>query len=95
MLDYNLDYVDSVLLDQFPSVRCVVSANVGVNHIDVEECKRRGVQVANAGHIYSTDVADYAVGLLIDVLRKINQSDLYVKEGLWSVRENYPLGSTV
>ncbi|KAJ3706166.1 hypothetical protein LUZ61_009871 [Rhynchospora tenuis] len=58
--------------------RCVVSANAGVNHIDLEECRRRGVLVANAGQVYSKDVADHAVGLLIDVLRKIAMSNQYI-----------------
>lgn len=88
MLDYSALYcVDSVLLGQYPSVRCVVSANAGVNHIDLEECRKRGVQVANAGQIYSTDVADHAVGLLIDVMRKITISDWYVRKGLWPTRQ--------
>jgi hydroxypyruvate reductase 2 len=50
-------------LDAAPSVRCIVSTDAGVDHIDLAECARHGVAVAN-----STDVADYAVGLLLDVL---------------------------
>lgn len=42
--------------------------------------------------LLNTDVADHAVGLLIDVMRKITISDWYVRKGLWPIRGNYPLG---
>lgn len=96
MLDcQGLSRVDSVILDQYPSARCLISVNAGVNHIDLAECRKRGVQVANAGHVYSRDVADYAVGLLIDVLRKVTLSDRYLREELRWVQRNCPLGSRV
>jgi hydroxypyruvate reductase 2 len=53
--------IDSWFLDAAPSVRCVVSTGADVDHIDLTECARRGV----ASY---TDVADYAVWLLLDVL---------------------------
>ncbi|XP_078154332.1 glyoxylate/hydroxypyruvate reductase HPR3-like [Carex rostrata] len=85
--------VTSTVLDQYPSLRCVVTTSAGVNHIDLEECRRRGVLVANVGETYSNDVADYAVGLLIDVFRRITMSDRYLRNGLWVTRGDYPLGS--
>ncbi|KAJ1701763.1 hypothetical protein LUZ63_001542 [Rhynchospora breviuscula] len=85
--------VDPALLDQYPSLRCLVNTGAGVNHINFEECKRRGVQVANVGETHSRNVADYAVGLLIDVMRRITMSDRYVRNGLWVTQGNYPLGS--
>ncbi|KAJ4759920.1 Glyoxylate reductase/hydroxypyruvate reductase [Rhynchospora pubera] len=94
MLEYSgFDCVDSALLDRYPLLRCVVSANAGVDNIDLEECRKRGILVTNAGQVFSKDVADYAVGLLIDVFRKITMSDRYVREGLWSTLGNYLLGS--
>jgi glyoxylate/hydroxypyruvate reductase len=63
-----------------------VTTSAGVNHVDIEECRRRGVQVANVGETYSNDVADYAVGLLIDTLRGITMSDQYVRNGFWMRR---------
>ena len=72
-----------------------MTTSAGVNHIDLEECRRRGVLVANVGETYSKDVADYAVGLLIDVFRRITMSDRYLRNGLWVTRGDYPLGSKV
>ncbi|KAJ3706175.1 hypothetical protein LUZ61_009880 [Rhynchospora tenuis] len=85
--------VDPALLDQYPSLKCIATTSVGVDHIDLEECRRRGIQVANVGEIFTKDVADYAVVLLIDVMRRITMSDRYVRNGLWMTRGDYPLGS--
>ncbi|KAL6650213.1 hypothetical protein ACP70R_009138 [Stipagrostis hirtigluma subsp. patula] len=85
--------VDAAFLDAVPSLRCIVSTAAGVDHIDLHECARRGVAVANSGRVYSADVADHAVGLLIDVLRRVSAAERFVRRGLWPVQGDYPLGS--
>lgn len=85
---------DAAFLDAVPSVRCLVSTAAGVDHIDLAECARRGVAVANSGTVYSADVADHAVGMLIDVLRRVSAAGRFVGRGLWPLQEGeYPLGS--
>ncbi|KAL6650220.1 hypothetical protein ACP70R_009145 [Stipagrostis hirtigluma subsp. patula] len=85
--------VDTAFLDAVPSLGCVVSTAAGVDYIDLHECERRGVVVANSGSVYSADVADHAVGLLIDVLRRVSAAERFVRRGLWPVQGGYPLGS--
>ncbi|XP_008783586.3 glyoxylate/hydroxypyruvate reductase HPR3-like [Phoenix dactylifera] len=84
--------LDAATLDALPRLGCVVTTSAGVNHIDLAACARRGIAVANAGTVFSPDAADYAVGLLIDVLRRVSASDRYVRRGLWPVKGDYPLG---
>ncbi|KAJ3706167.1 hypothetical protein LUZ61_009872 [Rhynchospora tenuis] len=93
LVSISYNQVDPVFLDQYPSLRCIVTSSVGLDHIDLEECQRRGVQVANVGESFSTDAADYAVGLLIDVLRRITMSERYLRYGSWVTRGDYLLGS--
>ncbi|KAL5058423.1 hypothetical protein RYX36_030027 [Vicia faba] len=38
-----------------------------------DTCKSRGIRVANLGSVYSEDVADVAVALLIGVVTKITK----------------------
>ncbi|KAF0893229.1 hypothetical protein E2562_023484 [Oryza meyeriana var. granulata] len=87
--------VDGAFLDAVPSLGCVVTTGAGVDHIDLAECARRGVAVARAGKIFSPDVAYHAVGLLVDVLRRVSAADRYVRRGLWASHGDYPLGSKV
>ncbi|OMO78708.1 hypothetical protein CCACVL1_14178 [Corchorus capsularis] len=76
-----------------PSLKLVVTASAGTNHIDLTECRRLGIAVTNLADVFSDDGADAAVGLLIDVLRKVSAGDRYIRQGLWSVKGEYPLGS--
>lgn len=87
--------VDAAFLDAVPSLRCVLSLAAGVDFIDLGECARRGVAVANSGSVFSADVADHAVGLLIDVLRRVSAAERFVRRGLWPVQGDHPLGSKV
>jgi glyoxylate/hydroxypyruvate reductase len=87
--------VDSALLDQLPSIGLVAASSVGVDHINLDACRERGVSVTNAGETFTPDVADFAVGLLIDALRKVTIADRYVKNGFWMVKGDHPLGSKV
>ncbi|RCV32475.1 hypothetical protein SETIT_7G005600v2 [Setaria italica] len=85
--------VDAALLDAVPSLGFVFSTGAGVDHIDLRECARRSVAVANSGTVYSADVADHAVGMLIDVLRRVSAAERFVRSGLWPAQGDYPLGT--
>ncbi|KAK9056223.1 hypothetical protein SSX86_027313 [Deinandra increscens subsp. villosa] len=84
--------ITSDILQILPELRFIMTSSAGINHIDLHECRKRGVKVANAGPIFSEDAADMAVGLLIDVLRKVSAANRFVKAGLWQQNGVYPLG---
>ncbi|XP_074321813.1 glyoxylate/hydroxypyruvate reductase HPR3-like [Silene latifolia] len=79
-------------MDCLPYLKCVVGSSVGTDHIDLAECCRRGISVANIADAFSTDVAEYAVGLLLDVLRRISAADRFVRVGSWPLCREIPLG---
>ncbi|GJY53713.1 glyoxylate/hydroxypyruvate reductase HPR3-like protein [Tanacetum coccineum] len=83
--------VTAEIIQSLPELKFVLASSIGVNHIDLLECKRRGIVVANAGSTFSDDVADMAVGLLIDVVRRISAGNRFVKAGVWPLQGNYPL----
>ncbi|KAJ4954676.1 hypothetical protein NE237_011459 [Protea cynaroides] len=85
--------IDSEILRCLPSLQLVVATSVGVDHVDLAECRRRGIAVTNAGPSFAEDCADLAVGLLLDVLRRISAADRYVRQGLWPIKGDFPLGS--
>lgn len=82
-------------LDKYPAVECIVGSSAGVNHFDLAACRRRGIRVTNAGDTFSDDAADYAVGLMIDVLRRISSADCFIRSGDWPVKKEYSLGCKV
>ena len=88
--------VDAAFLDAVPSLRFVFNTGAGMDHIDLAECARRGVAVANSGTVYSADVADHAVGMLVDVLRRVSAAERFARRRLWLLQDGgYPLASKV
>ncbi|KAL2330421.1 hypothetical protein Fmac_018002 [Flemingia macrophylla] len=63
--------IDANVLQQLPCLKLVVTTTAGTDHIDIKECHRRGIQVANVGSLHTEDVADMAVALLFGVLTNI------------------------
>ncbi|XP_030969940.1 glyoxylate/hydroxypyruvate reductase HPR3-like [Quercus lobata] len=82
-------------LGPHPSLELVVGSNAGVEHIDLHECRRHGIMVISASAAFSKDVVDYAMALLIDVLRRISTADHFVQGRLWPVKGEHPLGFKV
>ncbi|KAL5727797.1 hypothetical protein ACHQM5_000948 [Ranunculus cassubicifolius] len=85
--------LDSKAIHCLPSLELVVTCAAGLDHIDLAECRRRGILVTNSGNVYSIDGADYVVGMLLDVLRNVSSADRYVRSGMWPRKGDYRLGS--
>ncbi|KAL3833569.1 hypothetical protein ACJIZ3_008305 [Penstemon smallii] len=87
--------VTSADLDRYPAVECILGSCAGFDHFDLAACRRRGIRVTSSGEAFSDDVADYAVGLAIDVLRRVSAANRFVRTGSWPARKEYTLGSKV
>ncbi|KAK4266764.1 hypothetical protein QN277_023642 [Acacia crassicarpa] len=92
----NMQRVPADLLRSLPSLALLVTTTMGTDHIDMPECRRLGVRVATAGGSFSEDVADFALGLLIDVLMRISAANRCAKKWLRSeLPRNIPPASRV
>uniref|UniRef100_A0A0E0BZD9 D-isomer specific 2-hydroxyacid dehydrogenase NAD-binding domain-containing protein n=1 Tax=Oryza meridionalis TaxID=40149 RepID=A0A0E0BZD9_9ORYZ len=83
--------VDAAMIDALPSLEIVSSFSVGIDRVDLDACRRRGVRVTNTPDVLTDDVADLAVGLAIAALRKIPQADRYVRAGKWKSKGDFTL----
>ncbi|KAL8461121.1 hypothetical protein ACS0TY_032552 [Phlomoides rotata] len=81
--------------DRYPAVECVIGSSAGINHFDLAAFRRRGIRLTTAGDVFSDDVADYTIGLTIDVLRRISPANRFVRAGYWPEQKEYTLGSKV
>lgn len=61
--------VDDRLLAASPRLRVVGRAGVGLDNVDLEACRRRGVRVVHTPDANTTAVVDYVFALILDVLR--------------------------
>lgn len=90
-----LKVVTAELIGRLPALELVVATSVGLDHIDLDACRRRGIVVTNAGGAFSVDSADYAVGLVVAVVRRVAAADGYVRRGRWAMDGRYPLATKV
>ncbi|KAK8489153.1 hypothetical protein V6N11_049701 [Hibiscus sabdariffa] len=74
---------DSNMIDSLPNLEIVASYSVGLDKIDLEKCKDKGIKVTNTPDVLTDDVADLGIGLALAVLRKICVCDHFVKSGNW------------
>jgi glyoxylate reductase len=91
-----IDRVDAALLDALPTVRHVASYGVGVNHLDLDACRARGVLVTNTPGVLTDATADHAMALLLAAARRVAEGDRLVRAGGWkAVDPGFLLGTEV
>ncbi|MFU8817227.1 MAG: 2-hydroxyacid dehydrogenase [Pseudomonadales bacterium] len=77
--------VDARVLDAAPRLKLVQKIGVGVNTIDLQRARERGVAVCNMPGTNSRAVAEHALGLMLAVLRQVPRFDADVRAGRgWS-----------
>lgn len=85
------DYVSSfiysdlshLVLDHLRNLKGIVTMSVGTDHIDLEECERRNIKVANVPAYGPNTVAQHAMALLLALSRKIVPSVERTREGIY------------
>jgi len=75
--------VDAELLDRAPRLRVVANVAIGVNNLDLALMQRHGVYATNVPQAFVDSTADFTLGLLLAVTRRIHEADSYVRAGRW------------
>jgi hydroxypyruvate reductase len=86
--------VDAKLIDALPKLEIISNFGVGYDAIDIPAAKRRGIIVTNTPNVLNDCVADLAMGLTIDALRRVSQGDRFVRSGGW-LKGNLPFAQKV
>lgn len=80
--------VDEVLLDRAPNLRVVARAGVGLDNIDVEACRARGVRVVHTPAANTEAVVEYVISMMLDTLRPIERLDRPISGADWKDRRD-------
>jgi len=67
--------------NQFPNLRYILKVGVGLDNIDLGECKKRNIQVINAPQSNSNSVAELVVCLMLMLLRHARQQSHRLRHG--------------
>jgi lactate dehydrogenase-like 2-hydroxyacid dehydrogenase len=82
--------VDADMISALPNLEVIVNNGAGVDSIDLEAAKRRGIGVSNTPDVLSDTVADTALGLILMTLRRFGAADRYVRAGRWAREGPFP-----
>jgi glyoxylate reductase len=80
------DRIDAKLLAQVgPGLRLIAQFGTGVDNIDVETARRRGITVTNTPGVLTEDTADMTMALILAVPRRVAEGARYLRDhdGNW------------
>ncbi len=75
--------VDAELLDAAPRLKIIANVALGTDNMDLDRMARHGVWATNAADAFVDATADFTLGLLLGVARRIHEADAYVRAGQW------------
>jgi D-3-phosphoglycerate dehydrogenase len=87
--DYNAVVVRSATkvtknaIDAATNLELIVRAGIGLDNIDLEAAKDKGIQVANTPSATTYTVSEMAFGLMLSAVRNLGQANLSMKEHKW------------
>jgi lactate dehydrogenase-like 2-hydroxyacid dehydrogenase len=87
--------VDGKLMDALPKLEIISNFGVGVDAINLDDAKKRGIIVTNTPDVLNQCVADTALALILNTVRKFPQSEVYLRGGNWASRGPYPLTTSI
>ena len=82
---------DAAMIEHLPALEIVSSFGVGYDDIDTAAAAARGVTVTNTPDVLNEEVADTAIGLLLNTVRRLPQAENWLREGRWKREGSFPL----
>jgi hydroxypyruvate reductase len=74
---------DAALMDEFPDLALIACNGTGLERIDLAEAASRKIIVRNTPDEVTQDTAEYAIGLIYSVCRRMAEADRFVRSGRW------------
>jgi D-3-phosphoglycerate dehydrogenase len=78
-----LDTVDRSALEAADSLRVIARYGSGIDRVDVEAAREKGIVVTNTPGANTVSVAELAIGLMLTLARQICTASASTKSGAW------------
>ena len=80
--------IDKALLSAGTKLKFIARAGAGVDQIDVEFAKEKGIHILNAPEGNRDAVAEHVLGFILNLTNKMRQGDRQVREKIWDREGN-------
>jgi glyoxylate reductase len=79
-----VDRIDAELLAELPGLKAIANYAVGVDNVDLEAARERGIPVGNTPGVLTETTADLAFALILACARGLLPAAADVRAGRWS-----------
>ncbi|MEM0480865.1 MAG: NAD(P)-dependent oxidoreductase [Candidatus Aenigmatarchaeota archaeon] len=76
--------INSKILEKLKNVKFICTRSTGYDHIDIEECKKRGIVVSNVPAYGIETVAEHTIALILAISRRLFESFERTRKGNFS-----------
>ena len=76
--------VGKEIINQMPNLKLIATRSTGTDHIDIEACKEKNIEVKNVPLYGENTVAEHAFALMLSLSRKIHKSYVRSIQGKFS-----------
>ncbi|PTE10542.1 2-hydroxyacid dehydrogenase [Mesorhizobium helmanticense] len=83
--------INAAFIDALPNLEIIANFGVGYDSVDTRHAAQRGIMVTNTPDVLTEEVADTAIGLLINTIRELPRAETWLRDGSWVREGNYPL----
>ncbi|MBV5279656.1 MAG: phosphoglycerate dehydrogenase [Campylobacteraceae bacterium] len=91
-----LEKIDDEILAQCPKLKILSRYGVGLDNLDVEAMKKRGVALGWSGGTNSNSVAEVTLSFMLSLARNLHIATTLLKNGIWKVNGGSELrGKTI
>lgn len=81
--------IGKAVIEASPKLSMIVAARAGLENVDMDSAKSRGVEVSGVSGRNASAVAELAIGLMLSECRNISRADSSIKSGGW--RKEFPV----
>ncbi len=81
----------AAMIEHLPALEIIASFGVGYDGVDARAAAERGVTVTNTPDVLNDEVADTAIGLLLNTVRRFPQAESWLRAGRWKSEGAFPL----
>lgn len=81
-------FIDAAVFNAATALRYIGRAGAGLDLIDTDEARARGIRVFHAGEGNRDAVAEHVVGMLLALFNNLLRADRQVRQGIWDREGN-------
>lgn len=79
--------VDNALLDKAINLRILARYGVGIDNIDIEHAKQKGIAISTTAGANASSVAEHTVMLMLATMRRVTYYQAAIAKGSWKIQE--------